>query len=977
MYARPTWLLLFLFAAFSLAAQEPLFHRLTMRDGLPSNQVYTIAQDREGFIWFGTDAGAARFDGTHIDRYNVSDGLTDEEVFVVRTDSRGHLWFLTGNGRPCYMDRDGLHSWRTDSALARFEMPSGIRSLHEDRNGALWFGGLKGELATLSPSGALRRTTIGDPLTGYLGGHITIGSDPDGTPVVFSNARLVRPWDERTPWTNDTVEQPNIAASHANGRTLCTTTRRILEWKNSAWRTLLTIDEVDAPSAFQQTYMLGEHEMWVSMWDGGVLWLREVDGKWQQVRKALFRSDLINNVLRDREGNVWLCTAYGGVIMFTERASSTAYFRGQRGVREEFLRVHAAAQASAGVWCGTNQGDIYHLGEGLQLVDLPPLGDKFSRVTSIRSQGHTVWASTDRYMFKVSTDVDGGNAPEIRSIPSNLFDRTRFAGLKALTVGSDGRLVGSMYGLMELDREKGVMDRITHPDIPDLRIYAPHLDRRGTLWFEEQGRLFSYTANGVRQHTGFSLPTGTRITDITSLDDTLVIATSGAGLLFYAGDHVVRSITTADGLSSDHVHHLVDHQGELFVATDQGAERVCGPWHAPRVHSYVGAIGARMRNVRDVAADSLYAYVLFSDGLCRLPRTGDDSTPFIPAPYIRSVLVNDSSMVSGSIVGIREGRDRLVVELGAVHFATPEQVRLQYRLDPTDPWQPAVSGALELAALGSGDHLLQVRAALQGGTWSAPAELNVVVVPRLRDRWWARGLIGLALVLIAYGILRAAAYRRFKRKEERVRQRELLANERQRIAMDLHDDLGAELSSLLLLTRMEHERPGTGSLAQLEQLASMLTDKIKEVIWSTDPGHDTLEATLSFIQRRLATLCTRHGLLARSNFPPLIPDMELTAGVRRELFLLAKEAGNNAVKHAQAGTFTFGAILEPNAVVLTFTDDGRGGVTRVGNTEGQGLRNMAGRAAALGATFHVEEAVPHGTRITLRLPMPRNHPKGG
>jgi len=975
MRARPTWLLLFLFAPLSLAAQEPLFRRITMRDGLPSNQVYTIAQDREGFIWFGTDAGAARFDGTHIDRYNVADGLTDEEVFVVRTDSRGRLWFLTGNGRPCYMDRDGIHSWRTDTALAGFEMPSGIRSLHEDHSGSLWFGGLKGELATLSSSGALRMTKVKGPLDDYPGGHITIGSDVDGTPVVFSNARLVRLWDVRTPWLTDSMEQPNIAASYA-GRTLCTTPRRVLEWKNGAWRTLVNIGEMDAPSAFKQTYLVGEHELWVAMWDGGVLWLREVDGKWQQVRETLFQSDLINNVLRDREGNVWLCTAYGGVIMFTDRAAGTAYYRGQRGVREEFLRVHAAEPAAGGVWCGTNQGDLYRLGAGLELVDLPPQGDKFSRVTSIRSYGNSLWTSTDRYLFQVIPHAEGDHAPEIRSIPSNLMDRTRFAGLKALTVGSDGRLVGSMYGLMELDRDKGVMDRVMDPNIPDLRIYAPHLDRRGTLWFEEQGRLFSSTAKGVRQHTGFALPTGTRITDMTSMGDTLVIGTSGRGLLLYADERVVGSVTAADGLSSDHVNHVTTHQGELFVATEQGAERVCGPWHAPRVYSYVGSIGARMHNVRDVAADSLYAYALFSDGLCRLPRSGEESTPFIPVPYIRSVLVNDSSMVSANIVGIRQGLDRLVVELGAVHFATPERVSLQYRLDRTDAWQPAVSGTLELAALGSGDHLLQVRAALQGGAWSNPAELNVVVVPRLRDRWWARGLLALAVALIVFGALRAAAYRRFKREEERVRQRELVANERQRIAMDLHDDLGAELSSLLLLTRMEHERPGTGSLAQLEQLASKLTDKIKEVIWSTDPGHDTLEATLSFIQRRLASLCTRHGLLSRTNFPPQVPDLELTAGVRRELFLLAKEAGNNAVKHAKATTFTFGATLEPNAVVLTFIDDGCGGVTKVGITEGQGLRNMAGRAATVGATFHVAEVFPHGTLITVRLPVPQNRPKG-
>jgi two-component system sensor histidine kinase UhpB len=107
-----------------------------------------------------------------------------------------------------------------------------------------------------------------------------------------------------------------------------------------------------------------------------------------------------------------------------------------------------------------------------------------------------------------------------------------------------------------------------------------------------------------------------------------------------------------------------------------------------------------------------------------------------------------------------------------------------------------------------------------------------------------------------------------------------------------------------------------------------------------------------------------------------MPPVELPAGIRRELFLIAKEAGNNALKHANARTFTFGATLDADVVVLTFTDDGVGGAADGMHDDGRGLRNMKQRAVALGASLLFSEVSPHGTRIILRLPVPGHRPNG-
>ncbi len=948
-----------------LRAQDPLFRRLTLRDGMPSNTVYTIAQDKDGFLWFGTDAGAVRYDGSNFDVYDVERGLSDDQVFVLESDAEGRVWFLPGNGRPCYMDQRGLHSWRNDSVLARVHLPSGIRSMALDRNGTRWFGGLRGELVRWTADGRVVSKALADPITGVVGGHITAALDSTGDPLVFSTCDLMDPFTGRELRIGPRPMGLSVTRRFPNGRILSTSTGQVHEWIAGEWRMLLDSTILPEEPSFFQTYPMGPGELWVTLRSGGMLWLRHDGTTWRPVRDVLFPGDLINNVLLGREGNIWLCTDYGGVIMFSALSASTSYFRGVRGTREEFTCAHTTADGA--VWCGTNQGDLYRLGERFELVDLPPKGDLFVRVNRITSQWPYLWVCTGASVFRLDLRQNPPTAEEVVSTHDN-WSGPRPSGMKSLTIAPDGTVVGTMYGAYLAPPGSVAFKSLLDPGIPNLRIYAPHFDRHGTLWFEVENKLFSRTPAGIRAHPEVQLPPGARITDITGLGDTLFISTFGQGVLVLAGDRMIKRLTTADGLPSDKVLRLSISDGDLFVACANGASRIIGPWDRPHGLDYITSVGGAQFAVRDITASTDHAYVLFANGLCRLPRARNTSDPQVPLPYIRTVLVNDSVHLDHTIVGIRQGRDLLQIELGAVHFTMPERVRLEYRLDPDGEWQRAVGRTLDLSTLAAGDHHLEVRAQLDGGPWSTPIAMSLVVVPPLWSRWWAIALLAVLAAGLVFMVLRGIAYRRYRRKEERVRQRELLATERQRLAMDLHDDLGAELSSLLLLTRMERERPAPGGLERIEQLAGKLTDKVKEVIWSTDPGHDTLEGTLTFIQRHVTTLCQRHGKRTRMAIDPLMPAVEIPTTTRQELYLIAKEALNNTIKHAQATTVTFGASFDQGTLTLVLSDDGVGGTTRVRNT-GNGLRNMQGRATAIGAVLAITEVDPHGTRITLKLPL--------
>src|SRR4030095_10622862 len=98
-----------LILSYNSFGQSPVYKNYTVNDGLPSQVVYCALQDAEGYMWFGTDAGASRFDGHSFQNFTIKDGLTDNEILGMNLDSKGRVWFITLNGKLCYFFKGEIH----------------------------------------------------------------------------------------------------------------------------------------------------------------------------------------------------------------------------------------------------------------------------------------------------------------------------------------------------------------------------------------------------------------------------------------------------------------------------------------------------------------------------------------------------------------------------------------------------------------------------------------------------------------------------------------------------------------------------------------------------------------------------------------------------------------------------------------------------------------------------------------------------
>lgn len=280
-----------------------------------------------------------------------------------------------------------------------------------------------------------------------------------------------------------------------------------------------------------------------------------------------------------------------------------------------------------------------------------------------------------------------------------------------------------------------------------------------------------------------------------------------------------------------------------------------------------------------------------------------------------------------------------------------------------------------------GDYVFRVRTVTPTGE---PAGREVSLAVSIPQVFWKRPLsVSLALVTFA-GIItlvvRTTVRRRLQARLDRLEHRRRLERERLRIARDIHDDLGASLTHINLLSQTAHRKienshPAWTDTERLRAVAVKLTQKLDEIVWAVSPRHDTLESLVSYLTDLAEEFLGSAGIRARIHVPPELPAWMLPAGLRHNVFLAAKEALNNIVKHAQATEVHLKLVTLSAAFELTIEDNGCGFFLPPTSPAGSelpirhGLGGIRERIESIGGKFSLESAPGRGTRVVFTVPV--------
>lgn len=346
----------------------------------------------------------------------------------------------------------------------------------------------------------------------------------------------------------------------------------------------------------------------------------------------------------------------------------------------------------------------------------------------------------------------------------------------------------------------------------------------------------------------------------------------------------------------------------------------------------------------------------------------------------------DSTLVSldGTLVDMKDRGTETVLEMqiGVKSFIA----RLPSKRRPGQPWQ--IGSRLKLTGV---FHALDESRATNGGVSSfelllnSPADVQVLA----RPPWWTLGrlltmaavlVFGLALAGVWIALLRRQVERRTLQLRHEIGQREAaekmraVEQERSRIARDLHDDLGSELTEISMLASL---RPGiktqpTTAMERLQGIAEKSRSMISAldgVVWVVNSKNDTLSSLVEYLASNAEEFLAKTGVGCRVEMPAIRVERKIPAEVRHDVLLAVREAFNNAVRHGHPEKVLLRFAISGDSLEILIQDDGCGfDVLKV--SPGNGIANLHDRMRKVGGACRIESAPGKGTTITLKLPLP-------
>lgn len=285
------------------------------------------------------------------------------------------------------------------------------------------------------------------------------------------------------------------------------------------------------------------------------------------------------------------------------------------------------------------------------------------------------------------------------------------------------------------------------------------------------------------------------------------------------------------------------------------------------------------------------------------------------------------------------------------------QNKYYYKISELNPNWIGIGGqnSVSLIGLSPGTYHFQVQAFNEDGVPSEIKELTLIFLPKWYQTWWFKALIALSIIVIGYGFYRL-----------RINQLKKEQSIRTKLASDLHDDLGSTMNSVKVYTNLAiMEQQQEKYLFKIKESTQEAITGIRDIIWVLDDSKDSIEHLLSRISLFASPLCEANDILYKQEISDEARDHKLGQEERRNLYMMLKEAVNNAVKYSGGKTIEIEVSVKKGKPTIQIEDDGKGFDTKLAS-EGNGLKNMKRRAMEIKYHIQIESADYSGTTISFQ-----------
>jgi signal transduction histidine kinase/ligand-binding sensor domain-containing protein len=461
------------------------------------------------------------------------------------------------------------------------------------------------------------------------------------------------------------------------------------------------------------------------------------------------------------------------------------------------------------------------------------------------------------------------------------------------------------------------------------------------------------------------------------------------------------TIEANDKLSSNNIRTVTgDKLGNIYLGTVRGVDRISAD--GLRFKHFSVTDGLASDFVVDSHCDrNGVVWFATTNGLSRMVPAVDDARG-APPVWLGGVGIGgvaqpvyELGQTSLDLRELSHNQNTLQVDFFGLDFRAGEQLRYQYKLEGADKdWSPPTEQrTVRLANLQPGTYRFLVRAVNSDGEISVqPAILTFRILPPFWLRWWFIALCVLAVVaVIGAAIVAVYSYRTARLRQLNATRADRIAElerVRNRIATDLHDDIGASLTQIAVLSEVAQTQNGSGAsasnkpLKMISNVSNELVETMSDIVWSINPSKDHLSDLTQRMRRFASDLLTAKGIAIKFSGPDRELEIPLDTSLRREVFLIFKESINNVVKHSGATHVWIDLSISGTELNLEISDDGAGFAlddtqarrSDPGERGGNGILSIQRRARELKGVLAIDTKSGEGTKLSLRVPLEQNIP---
>lgn len=991
MYARGFFGLILFFSVVAAGAAESVLPNYFVRswktdNGLPDNAVTAMVQTHEGYLWLGTYGGLVRFDGSRfvvfnsanepelqsdritglyedtqnvlwighergdLTRYrdgkfesqNVHETGVRRKIPAIGTDEHGDIWIL---------NEEGTMLRARDGAMCSLPNSDGVVEMARTRDGKLWVAS-GGKLAVLK-NGQLESLTATNG-SGDFGGYVQgICASRDGGLWIVSDG-FVKKWN-------------GFAMTENRGTNPCNATViAMLETKSGALAMGTSSDG-----------------LCLLFTNRSVLHFNHANG---------FPNDWIRCLAEDHEGTLWVGAGSVGVIALrpskVETLDAPDHWQGR-------VVLSATASPDGSIWVGSEGAGLYQFQDNHWKIFNESAGLSNLYVWSVSADSqHRIWASTWGGGVFVKQDDHFVRPPGLENV------QVPMAATLQATDGSTW--IGTASGLIHY--QNGVVKWFGEKDglkLPDVRTIAEAPD--GTVWFGMLGGGLGRLQNGslaqFQKNDGLS----SDYVQCLHLDaeGVLWIGTYGSGLNRLKNGQFTK-VTTANGLPNNFICAIEDDgQGNFWISSHNGIFRVaksslddCANGKSEILTCLAYGKGEGMPSL-ECSGGLQPAACKLSDGRIGFStgkglvvvNPSDTKVNQLPPPVVIEDIIANGHLLARNpnstlVLKIRPGQQRFEFHFTGLSFVAPEKMQFQYQLVGWDnDWVTAANDkrVAEYSYLPPSSYTFHVRACNSDGVWNETgASFAFLVLPHFWQTWWFRVVAVLSGIVLIAGSVLVVTRRRMHRKLEAMHRERAIERERTRIAKDIHDHLGANLTRISLLSQsahgdLENTAQAAAQLDRIYDTSRELTRSMDEIVWAINPQHDTLDSLASYLGNFAQEYLVPLNVRCRLEVPLHLPPWPITAEARHNIFLAFKEALHNVMKHSGATEVSVFLNTDATGFTLIVRDNGKGFdpstvTSRPGR--GNGLKNMTQRLEKIGGRCEIQSKPGAGTEVKFPVAIP-------